>query len=438
MFKLLAGLTAVLAAYAFADLDGSYILPQDHAAIQYNTAPVTDRVAGLQHQLREGKVKLDSKGRQGYLQAILKALDVPVSSQVLVYSKTSFQAPRISPRAARALYFTDDVFIGWVPGGDVLEIASVDPRQGVIFYTMDQDPDHKPRIDRRDECLQCHASGGTLGVPGLVVRSVYVERSGMPLFNAGGFVTDHRSPLSQRWGGWYVTGTHGSQRHMGNVFVEDRDHPDQLDREKGANVTDLKYRIDTGSYLAPSSDLVALMVLEHQTRMTNLLTRVGWETRLALSDQKAINQAMKQPDDLISDSARRRIDNAAEALLKYMLFTDEALLDAPVKGSSAFAEEFEVRGPRDHANRSLRELDLMRRMFRYPCSFLIYSEAFDALPPIVRDRIYRRLWEVLTGADQTSLSGRLTADDRKAVYEILLDTKPDLPGYWRAPRMGVQ
>jgi hypothetical protein len=292
MRKILAGLAFVTAAFAFGDFDGSYILPLDHSAIQYNTATVTDRVAALQQRLRDEKVKLDYDERHGYLSALLKALNVPESSQVLVYSKTSFQAPRISPRMARALYFTDDVFVGWVPNGDVLEIASVDPRQGVIFYTLDQAKGAKPRIDRRDECIQCHASGGTLGVPGLVVRSVYVERSGMPLFHAGGFVTDHRSPLSQRWGGWYVTGTHGSQRHMGNVFVEDRDHPDDLDREKGANVTDLKGRIDVENYLAPTSDIVALMVLEHQTRMTNLITRVGWEVRLALSDQKAINQAL--------------------------------------------------------------------------------------------------------------------------------------------------
>jgi hypothetical protein len=299
---------------------------------------------------------------------------------------------------------------------------------------MDQEAGPKPRIDRRDECLQCHASGGTLGVPGLVVRSVFVEPSGMPLFHAGGFVTDHRSPLAQRWGGWYVTGTHGLQRHMGNVVAEDRDHPDQLDREKGANVTDLKGRIDTGNYLAPSSDIVALMVLEHQTRMTNLITRVGWETRMALSDQKAINQALKEPEDRISESTRGRIDNAAEALLKYMLFSDEALLDAPVKGASPFAGEFAGRGPRDHLKRSLRELDLTKRMFRYPCSYLIYSEAFDALPPVARDRIYRRLWEVLTGTDQTPISARLTAADRKAVFEILLDTKRGLPEYWRTPR----
>ena len=93
----------------------------------------------------------------------------------------------------------------------------MDPRLGVVFYTMDQDPAPKARIDRRDECLQCHASGGTLGVPGLVVRSVYVERSGMPLFNAGGFVTDHRSPLSAalgrlvRDGHSWIAASHGQR-----------------------------------------------------------------------------------------------------------------------------------------------------------------------------------------------------------------------------------
>jgi hypothetical protein len=424
----------LLAAYAFADLDGSYILPRDHAAIQYGAAPVHDRIATFQEQLRAGKVKLDFRDRHGYLDAVLKALDVPVSSQVLVYSKTSFQAPRISPRMARALYFNDDVYVGWVPGGDVLEFAAQDPQQGVIFYTMDQEAGVKARVDRRDECLQCHASGGTLGVPGIVVRSVFVERSGMPLFQAGGFVTDHRSPLSQRWGGWYVTGTHGSQRHMGNVYAEDRDHPDQLDRENGANVTDLKSRIDIGAYLGGHSDIVALMVLEHQTRMTNLITRVNYETRMAIHEQQAINKSLGEPADRLSDSARRRIDNAAEALVKYMLFADEAPLEGPVKGTSTFARDFEARGPRDRKGRSLRDLDLKSRMFRYPCSYSIYSAAFDGLPAVVRDRIYRRLHEVLTGVDQTPLYARLAAADRSAIYEILRETKGDLPEYWRTAR----
>jgi hypothetical protein len=297
---------------------------------------------------------------------------------------------------------------------------------------MDQDAGPKPRIDRRDECLQCHAAGGTLGVPGLVVRSVFVERSGMPLFHAGGFVTDHRSPLKQRWGGWYVTGTHGAARHMGNVFAEDRDHPDDLDREAGANVTDLKGRIDTGMYLSPGSDIVALMVLEHQTRMTNLLTRGGWETRMAIAEQQAINKAVGDPPDRLSDSAKRRIDNAAEAILKYMLFTDEALLDAPVKGASSFAAEFAARGPKDKTGRSLRDLDLTKRMFKYPCSYLIYSPQFDALPAPLQDRVYRRLFEIVSGADQTPAYARLTAADRRAILEIVRATKQGLPDYWKS------
>lgn len=429
--KVVAVLAAVTAVCAFADLNGSYILPQDHTAIAYSTAQVTDRVAALQAQLRASKTGAKFDDRHGYLEWLLKSLNVPAASQVLVYSKTSFQATRISPRTARALYFNDDVYVGWVPGGDVLEIAAMDPKQGVIFYTMDQDPGSKPRIDRRDECLHCHAAGGTLGVPGLMVRSVFVERSGMPLFNAGGFITDHRSPFSQRWGGWYVTGTHGAARHMGNGFVEDRDFPDRLDREKGANVTDLRDRLDIGSYLAPTSDIVALMVLEHQTRMTNLITRVGWEARLAMSDQAAINKAMGEPEDRLSDSARRRIDNAAEELVRYSLFVDEAPLDAPLRGSAAFAEAFQSRGVRDGEGRSLRDMDMTRRMFRYPCSYMIYSEAFDSLPKPVLERAYRRLFDILTGADRSAVYARLTAGDRKAVLGILKETKKGLPGYWR-------
>lgn len=426
-----AGIALLAGAAAVADFDGSYIVPLDHEAIQYAKTPVSDRVATLQQRLRDGKTKLAFDGRQGYLRSVLNALDIPVSSQILVFSKTSFQAPLISPRMARALYYSDDVSVGWVPGGDLLEIAALDPKLGAVFYTIDQERTERPRIDRRDDCLQCHASGGTAGVPGLMVRSIYPERTGMPLFHAGGFVTDHRSPLAERWGGWYVTGTHGQQRHMGNVFVEDRDHPDKLDKDKGANVTDLSSRIDTAQYLSPHSDIVALMVLEHQTRMTNLLTRVGYETRMALHYQKTLNQAMGEPESNMGDSTTRRINNAAEALLKYMLFTDEALLDGQVKGTSAFAAEFSARGPRDRRGRSLRDLDLTRRMFRYPCSFLIYSPSFKELPEAVRDRIYRRLWEVLTGADQTPTYARLTPADRRAIYEILLETHRDLPEYWR-------
>ena len=427
MYKI-AALFGALVVVAFADLDGSYVLPIDHPAIQYAEGTLHDPVSRLRERMKAGEVKLPYDPQFGYLPAVLRALDVPVSSQVLVFSKTSFQAPRIAPRTPRALYFNDEVSVGWVQGGDVVELTALDPERGVLFYTVDQERVAKPSLDRRGECLQCHASGGTLGVPGLVVRSVFSEPSGMPLFQAGGYVTDHRSPLSERWGGWYVSGTHGAQVHMGNIVVTNKDNPRDIDPSKGANITDLKGRFDTGAYLSPHSDIVALLVLEHQTRMTNLITRVGYETRMAVHNQRALNKELGEPLDQLSDSTRRRIENAASELVKYMLFNGEAPLDSEIKGTSSFAADFSARGPKDHQGRSLRDLQLRGRIMRYPCSYMIYSAAFDALPKEASEYIYRRLHAILTGTEKSTLS----ADDRQAILEILRDTKPNLPGYWKS------
>lgn len=424
------------AAVAVAGLGGSYVVPLDHPAIQYETRPVDDPVARLQKRVDAGQVKLEFREGQGYLKSVLDALAMHPESQVLVFSKTSFQAPRIVPNLPRAIYFDDDVSVGWVRGGDVLEFAAVDPKQGVIFYTLDQQAVEKPRFDRQDTCLQCHANGATVGVPGLVVRSVYTSPSGMPVFHAGTFVTDHRSPLNERWGGWYVTGQHGAQTHMGNVFAQDRSLPVKLNAG-GQNLDDLRRRFDTGAYLTPYSDIVALMTLEHQTRMTNLITRVGYEARMALHDNAAMNKALGRPDGQVSESVTRRVNSAVEEMVEYMLFADEARLTEPVRGTSGFAEVFGGNALRDPRGRSLRDLDLKTRLLRYPCSYLIYSEAFDGMPAIVRDRVYRRLWEVLTGEDAQPKFANLSPDDRKAILEILLATKKGLPEYWRATEPAV-
>ncbi len=272
-----------------------------------------------------------------------------------------------------------------------------------------------------------------MGVPGLMVRSVYPDVSGMPVFQAGDFFTDQRSPLKERWGGWYVTGTHGEMTHMGNSVARDRDHPEKLEGAAGLNVTDLRRKFDTGAYLTPHSDIVALMTLEHQARMTNLITRVGYETAITIEGQVAFNRAYHQPVDELSEGARHRIDSAVEQLLEYMLFVDEAKLDAPIRGTSGFAETFQKTGLRDRKGRSLRDFDLTRRMFRYPLSYLIYSEAFDGMPEAARERIYRRLFDVLTEREKSPRYASLNADDRRAILEILRDTKTDLPDYWKAP-----
>lgn len=432
--KIFLAVSLAAATAALADLAGSYVVPLNDEAIRYATRAADDPVERLNRKIARGEVKLEFDDSHGYLRSVLRALGIPVESQVLVFSKTSFQAANISPERPRALYFNDSSAVGSVHSSDLLEFASVDPKLGVIFYTLDQKKVAKPHFDRRDAaCLQCHDSGGpTLGVPGLMVRSVYPDPSGMPVFQAGDFFTDQRSPLKERWGGWYVTGTHGDMTHMGNAVVRDRDRPETLEGAAGLNVTDLRRKFDTGAYLTPHSDIVALMTLEHQARMTNLITRVGYETAITLAGQAAFNQAYHQPADELSDVARHRIDSAVEQIVEYMLFLDEAKLDGPIKGTSGFAETLQKAGPRDWKGRSLRDFDLQQRMFRYPLSYMIYSEAFGGMPEAARERIYRRLFDVLTEREKSARFARLSTEDRRAILEILRDTKPDLPQYWKA------
>ena len=407
---------------ALAGLSSSYILPLENGAIQYAERPVDDPVARLQQKVSSGEVKLEFDETHGYLPSVLRALNVQLESQVLVFSKTSFQAPRISPRMPRALYFNDTTSVGFVRGGDVLELAAQDPRQGVIFYTLDQEESRRPRFERRDSCLQCHQSGGTLGVPGLFVSSVLPESSGMPLFQFGTRVVNQETPIEKRWGGWYVTGTHGKQIHRGNSIVPNKERHEELAEIPG--------RFDEGAYLSPHSDIVALMVLEHQTHMTNLITRVGFEARMAVYDSEAINKALGRPEEGLSESGVRRVNNATEELLEYMLFSKEASIGDKIEGNSGFAQAFAKAGPRDSKGRSLRDLDLTKRLFRYPCSYMIYSEAFDNMPEVVRERLYRRLKEVLRGGDAKPTFAHLTAEDRQAIFEVVTATKKNLPDWW--------
>ncbi|MFN3326380.1 MAG: hypothetical protein ACK5AZ_23020 [Bryobacteraceae bacterium] len=414
-----------------ADLDGSYLLPLDNQAIAYAKTPSNDAAAQLGRRLAERQTRLTYDSDHGYLLSLLEELDIPLSSQVLVFSKTSFQAPRISPRTPRAIYFNDTVAVGMVRGGDVLELSAYDPRLGAVFYTLDQERG-VPKVTRRDDCLQCHQASGTLGVPGNVVRSVHPDHRGMPISQLGSFITDHRSPLKERWGGWYVTGTHGDQVHLGNVAPPpDADAAAGFDFTSGGNLSDLRWKFDTGAYPSPHSDIVALMVLEHQVRMQNLITRVNFETRMALAEQAALSAALGAPKDEFGTSTRRRIEGPAEYLVRYMLFTDEALLEGRIEGTSTFARDFRARGPEDAQGRSLRDFDLEKRLFRYPLSYMIYSEAFDALPEAARSFVYRRLWEVLSGRDDSPAFARLTTADRKALLKILRATKPGLPDYWK-------
>lgn len=402
---LLAGVTWAVAQ----QLEETFYIPLDDPAIQYGQRRVDDPVARLQRRLESGQAKLAvAPNGLGYLPSVLKLLDVNPDSQALVFSKTSTQVENIGPRTPRALYFSDDVMVGYVRNSDVLELASLDPKQGVQFYVLVTAAD--PAFAPSQGCLRCHQGAVTLGVPGLVVSSVHpVSQTRSEHGNA--FMTDHRTPISGRWGGWYVTGTTGSQTHLGNnTNLVDPVRSGGASTQPTQNLTSLADMLDTSKYLEPTSDIVALMTLEHQVRMTNLMIRVSWDSRMGMTEDK--------------------LNPEIEEMIKYMLFADEEPLKAPVKGVSTFTETFPKRGPRDPQGRSLRDFDLKTRLFRYPLSYMIYSAAFDGMPDNVRDRVYQRLFEILTGKDTSQTFAGLSPETRSAILEILRATKTSLPASW--------
>jgi hypothetical protein len=391
------------------------VIDPGHPAIAYAGAS-SDRGAQLNRRLQAGAARLEFEERTGYLRSLLGALDIPVESQLALFSGTSLQARLVNARNPRTIFFNDSTTVAWMAGG-FIEIAALDPRQGAIFYILPQSPAPSPQLARDTRCLQCHYASATLGVPGFLVRSIPSTRDGMILPWLGNYTTDHRSPLSERWGGWYVTGR-GGGRHLGNAPVADRTLQDLRIEDANLNVASLVDRFDSRAYLSSHSDIAALLVFDHQMRMMNLLTRLAWKARILEHERRLTAASL---DDIVSE------------VVDYMLFVDEAPLD-PVRGSSAFAERFSARGPRDRRGRSLRDLDLERRLLRYPCSYMIYSDAFVVLPDSIRNAVYERLWKVLSGSDTSARYAKLAASDRQAIVEILRDTKTDLPSVFRSAR----
>ena len=411
-------------------------VPYSDAPINYRSEDLSDPVAILQQELNQGKRKLKYEPKFGYLKSVLKLLKVPVDSQTLVFSKTSFQYKKISPEHPRALYFNDDVYVGKVHDGKAIEIVSFDPMQGAIFYLLDEHKADKPVFQRAElDCTQCHIAAGTRNVPGVLLRSIYPTTTGTQAPASQSYITDQESPIKDRWGGWYVTGKISGLPHMANAVVEDRQTAGQPDQGASIKLVSLSNAFDSSAYLTSQSDVVAHLVLAHQTQMHNLITLTNYKTRMALYAEAARNKsdgsAAGAPP---SEAARKQFERPAEQLLRYLLFANEAPLSVPggegVEGSSSYRKEFEARGVRDAEGRSLRDFDLKTRLFRYPCSYLIYSASFDALPEPAKGYVYHRLLEVLSGEDKSGDFSRLSAEDRRAVLEILLATKPGLPAEW--------
>ena len=417
-FLVLAGTWAQVAAQRA----GSFMGSSDDPAIRYATAPLNNAVVDVNKKLQDGSLRFAFDTRSGFLQSALDALELPVDSQLLVFSRASLQGRRIGDQNPRALFFNDRVALGWVRGGDMLEVAAHDASAGVVFYTMAQQEDPTagpPQFKRAFECLGCHMAGNTLGVPGLLMFSTTRpeprQYSGLPRH------VDQGDPLRQRFGGWFVTGSAGSSPHMGNDLAV-------LDGRPTRELTSVEGLFDTDGYRTLSSDIAAHLVLTHQAGMTNLLTRAAWEARAGDPSLHSGNPASPE------EESRMRVvmSGIASEVVDYLLFVDEARLTDRVKSASGFAERFSATGPKDRRGRSLHELDLTRRLMKYPCSYLIYSPAFDALPPLAKDSIYKRMWDVLSGQEtDPRYRTALSLADRQAIVEILRDTKKDLPPYFQ-------
>jgi hypothetical protein len=407
-------------------------LSDKHPAIEYRTRPTTDAVTELNRRIADGQSQLKHDPVNGYLRSVLDALKVPVESQLLVFSETSLQSEHITKETPRAIYFNDHVAIGWVKGASSIEVAAQDPQQGVVFYALDQLPSQRPQLSRSERCLQCHESATTLNVPGFLSMSM-LPMSDDPNEYAVGWAVEHRTPIEDRWGGWYVTGAIAPARHLGNVPVY---HVKKggLRAAVAPQLTSVKGVFDTSSYLSLHSDVAALMVFNHQTHMTNLITRLNWETRVEEYERQrgAAREAARTAAAAKTNSDP--VGGLASELVDYMLFIDEAPLPRKVQGGSGFAEKFAAAGPRDSKGRSLRDLDLEKRLLKYPCSYMIYSQAFDALPARAKSAVYDRLLEVLSGKATDKAYARLSASDRQAVIEILRETKKGLPSSFQAGR----
>ena len=398
-------------------------LPYDtqYPTIPYATGETTDPVAVLARGLESGEVTLDREGPSAYLAAILRELRIPVSSQMLVFSKTSLLARLIWPETPRAIYFNDRVYVAWTPGADGLEISAQDPELGPVFYNLEPDGEDGPRIRRQTGlCLQCHDSfsltGG--GVPRHIMGSGPTDENGQLAAHELWQVTTDTTPIRERWGGWYVTGTHGDQLHMGNVALGRSG--DSL--TAGGNVTDLGDLIDVTPYLGAHSDIVALLVAEHQVTVQNLITLLGYRVRTRLH----IDQEAGLPPGEMSPRTTRLVEGLGESLVRALFFVGAPRLEDPIEGTSTFATDFTAAGRQDAQGRSLRDLDLRTRLFRHPLSYLIHSPEYDALPVQARAYVDGRILGILRGEEGGRDFAHLSAGDREAILAILRDTKPGI------------
>jgi hypothetical protein len=396
----------------------------EYPVMHYGRTPSHNAIARLQQRLQSGEVKLSFSQPRGYLDSLLATLAIDPSSQALVYSKTSLQTGAISAATPRAIYFDTDTYVGFVQGSGNLELGTMDSELGQVFYILPNRPNGAVQVERQTlNCLACHdtyeMSGG--GVPRFLLMSSYVNVRGDQLTHEDSILTTDETPIQSRWGGWYVTGQTGKQVHVGNIQVHTVEELVKLDSVRRGNIDTLDALFNTAPYLTDKSDVVALLVLQHQVTVQNLLTRANFEVREALAKSGRAGALPKK--------TQAELQGFMDDLAKAMLFGDAVPYTDTIRGNSGFDAWFQKQGPRDPQGRSLRELDLKTRLFRYPLSYLVYSPSFDALPEYVRDYVYGRFAAVLQGRDHSDTYAFMSDTARHDTLAILSATKPSFAQY---------
>jgi hypothetical protein len=407
----------------------------EYPLIGYADRPKHNAVARLQERLDRGEVKLKFTPGRGYLDSVLKALGIDPSSQTLVYSKTSLQFDLIRAATPRAIYFDDDTYVAWIPETRIIEVTTMDSALGPVFYTMqNQESGAAAQFDRETlRCLTCHDTFSMMGggVPRFLFMSSPVTVNGEPLTATISKDTTDATPISERWGGWYVTGKPDGLAHLGNIQVRGpvpttqvAADLSQLKVKRPGTLANLDAVFNTKPYLTDHSDIVALLIFEHQVYVENIITRASYKARTMVARTTDGQSADALSWDELPAKARPMVKAMLEPLVKALLLVDAGGLPGKITGNSGFDRWFQSQGPRDTQGRSLRELDLTTRVFRYPLSYMIYSVGFEGLPTYAKDYVYRRLAEILGGHDQSAPYTRLPPADRAAALEILTATKP--------------
>jgi hypothetical protein len=371
----------------------------------YWTRAAQDRFSRLKAEIESGRAALDGTSERAMLESVLRLLEVPASSQTLVFTATSLQKGLINARNPRALYFNDDTYVGYVPGGR-LEILSLDPELGGIFYILDRARGERPpRAQRERNCMNCHSPHYLGEIPALLLESV------VPVMSGGGEKafrreqTGHGVPLGERFGGWYVTGDAGFARHWGNLIYE---YGAQGRRERPLAPGEL---FDWARYPVATSDVLAHLVHEHQVGFVNRVTVGTYRTRELLAGEGS------------AEAVALEIEKLARAIVRYALFADEVPLPAAIAGDAAFKAAFlSTRKPAANGA-ALKDFDLRTRLFKLRCSYKVYSPSFTGMPPELKTRVHRLLARALDGAEPEFTY--LPAAERAAIRTILVETLPD-------------